>query len=96
MAGSHLSNAPPAWSIGSGLQELQSLSSFLSQLCSFFALQQLLVLNLVLPFLENFRFLKSKIQQFTRRTDIDAGIRALVFCCAGVLRVSRPELQARK
>ena len=45
---------------------------------------------------QNFRFLKSKIQQFTRRTDIDAAIRALVFCSAGVWRVSRPALEARK
>jgi hypothetical protein len=49
-----------------------------------------------LPFLENFRFLKSKIQQLARRTDIDAWIRALVFCRAGVSRVSRLGLAARK
>jgi len=34
--------------------------------------------------LEDFRFLKPKIQQFSRRTDIDAGIGALVFSWAGV------------
>jgi hypothetical protein len=34
--------------------------------------------------LKNFRFLKSKIQQFTRRTDVDAGIGALVLCRAGL------------
>ncbi len=46
--------------------------------------------------LENFRFLESKIQQFTRRTDIDAGIRTLVYCWAGVSRVARPGPEARK
>jgi hypothetical protein len=46
--------------------------------------------------LENFRFLKSKIEQFTRRTDVDAGIRALVFRSAGVSWVSRPAWEARK
>jgi hypothetical protein len=46
--------------------------------------------------LENFRFLKSKIEQFTRRTDVDAGIRAVAFRSAGVSWVSRPAWETRK